>query len=200
MLNTFKALAAGLLLLLLAVQPGQAVTVTATIATWDSTPNATIKFGKRFRGGGKSTLTLGTALNNPIVTLSYYNAVNAMRCGWFGCRTTRAQKRWFSVFDGGVLVSRAIAKVRTTINPRGDYFSLKVKYLASGYNWTGTGRRRVCERCTVFAQLYRTGPNPNTQNNPTPSPVPLPPALALMGGAVSGLFGFSRLRRKKKAA
>lgn len=187
----------------------------AATAKWHSTSKATISFGLPTNGGGKSEITLhkramksrnkraGKNKKGPITKLSYFNAVNKMKC-FFVCRATATQRKEFSIFEHGKLVSRGRVTVISTKNPTGDIFKLKISYLADGYSWIGAGRSVVCENCRHFAFLRgpgvkaKTGGTPGIVVNPpppVPSPVPLPPAMAMLFTGLFGLFGVRKLKR-----
>jgi len=168
------------LLVLLMAAPAGAVSV-----VWDDVTTDTIFFGVSLKGGGPSMLTLSQEPSS-IATLTYYNAINKSFCFLIFCRHTPTQYRWFSVFDGTDLISRAMAYVKTTRNPQGDFFELRVDFLADGYWWTGGEAQEVCEQCTQQAFLY----------GPPPSAVPLPPAIAFLATALFGLFGLRRSRAR----
>ena len=174
-----KILISTLLALLVAVPAGAATVI------WDDVTTDTINFGVSRNGGGPSMLTL-EANSGAIATLNYYNAINKSFCFLVWCRHTPTQYRWFSVFDGTTLISRAMAYVKTTRNPQGDFFEVRVSFVASSYWWSGGDAQEVCEKCTQQAFL----------NGPPPNPVPIPPALALMTTALLGLFGLRRSRSR----
>lgn len=193
MFSISKTLVSAALILFVATAHSQAATV-----AWNGTSKNKITFGKSYKGGGKSKIELHTGVGpqglannsdpNSMVTFYYHNAVNKMRC-FITCKRTRTQKKMFSVFEGGELVSRVKVIVRSTRNPRGDKLVFRVKFLAEGYSWSGSGKFRVCERCGKAFQLI--GPSINV------SQVPVPPAIALLS-TVFGLFGFGKIRKRRK--
>lgn len=191
MLNVKQTLVTAMLVLFVTAVQGQAASV-----SWDAKSGDTISFGKSYRGGGPSKLTLYDGAGpgtlgidsdpRSMTTLSYYNATNKMKCFIF-CRRTKTQKRMFSIYDGETLISRGMAYVKSTPNPRGDIFRLTIDYLAEGYHWVGAGKHRICERCSYNAQLI----------GPEPSAVPLPPTVALLFSTILGMFGIGKRKKRK---
>lgn len=194
MFGISKVLVSAALILFVATAQSQAATV-----SWNGTNKTKVTFGQSVKGGGKSKLKLLTGAGagaqrlgedsdpNSMVTFSYHNAVNKMRC-FVSCKRTPTKRKMFSVFEDGELVSKVRVIVRSKKNPHGDILRFNVKYLAEGYSWSGSGKFNVCETCDKFMQL--TGPTINV------SEVPVPPTLALLS-TVFGMFGFGKMKKRK---